>query len=154
MRDEPIKTRTGELWSWTWGAWISPAFPYLEERPWTPVAIAGRLCFVASDTAALNDLVDPRACDEARWCVVWGEDRGPWFDEVSSLGEYHDRPIYLAHERSGGQRLYAVVWGDRKSQPFDHQIGFEVGLGGITIRAFDPHLGLTGPAVRADWQSI
>ncbi len=149
MHDAPIKVQNGDLWSWRWSDWISPAFPHLEQRPWTPLTIAGRLCFVAADTAITDGSADPPTFDTARWCVVWGEDRGPWFDDVSNLGEYRDRPIYLARERG----LYAVVWGDRKSQPFDHQIGFEVGLGGITIRAFDPRRGLRGPAAQADWQS-
>ena len=154
MPDEPIRIRNGDLWAWKWGDWTSPAFPYLEKRAWTPAVIAGRLCFVAADTAIAEELADPHAFAGARWCVVWGAERGPWFDDATNLAEYHDRPIYLARERNGGGHLYTVVWGDRRSQAFDHPIGFVPSLAGITIRALDPRGSLSGPDIPAIWQSV
>lgn len=114
------------LFAWTCDEWRSKAFPYLEERPWTPIVIAGTTCFVASDTA---DIDDPDAFASARWCVVWGNTRGPWFDDVANLQDHEQAPLYLARRLGPA---YHAVWGTRISQPFDHQVSLCPVPGGVT----------------------
>ena len=95
------KIADGDLWRWKWGEWTSPAFPYLEERPWTPIVVAGRLCFAAHR-------------EDLGWCVVWGDEIGRWYDDVYDIAEVRGAPIYIA--RDGAD--FFLVWDGRESQRF------------------------------------
>ena len=124
----------GELWRWKWGDWTSPAFPYLEERPWTPVVVAERLCF----TAHREDL---------GWCVVWGDEIGRWYDDVYDIAELSGVPIYIARDDTD----YFLAWGRRTSQRFPHQITYTLDQGSVQIQEFSPVLGRTGAVIAARW---
>lgn len=129
------RERDGEKWHWAWRGWRSPPFAFLEDRAWTPCVIEDKLCFVASniDHDAPND--DSKTFDRAKWCVVWGDETGPWFDDVSGVCAYRGRPIYIARS---GIASYFLVWNQQASQPFDHQIRFIIDDKSVTIQKFDP----------------
>lgn len=154
MCDDPIKIRSGDLWCWKWRHWTSPGFAYLEDRPWTPLPIAGRLCFVASDRWNLDESSELNVFEQAKWCVVWGDEIGPWFDDVSNLCEYRGQPIYVVRQGQTSAARYAVVWGHCKSQMFAGQIAYEAAGDAVFIRRFDPRKGAVGPRIAATWQNI
>lgn len=128
----------GDGRAWKWGDWISPSFPYLETRPWTPIIIGNRLCFVAADTAKLGcDSIARKTYENARWCVVWGEKAGPWFDDVHGLSEHKTEPIYIARKDNVGSHDYCIVWGNRRSTYFSNQISFRCEEERVFVLAFD-----------------
>ena len=149
-----VKVRSGDLWSWRWRGWTSPAFPYLEDRPWTPTVIGGQPCFVAANNALLDEPSRHTPLLGAKWCIVWGDRRGPWFEDVSNLSDFGGRPIYIARESNGTASLYVVVWGDKRSQDFGHQIVYEIAGNVVMVRRFDPRGSVTATAECAIWQDI
>lgn len=153
MKD-PVKKRVGEGWSWVWGDWRSPPFPYLEDRPWTPHVVDGKLCFVACDTADIEDTTDHQIFKDAQWCVVWGDKIGSWFDDVTNLSEYKGHPIYLARSRNDDNYEYQVIWDDKASQSFNRQISFLIKDGTVFIRPFSQSGNSDADEVPAEWAPI
>lgn len=151
---EFVKVRSGDQWSWQWRDWTSPAFPYLEDRPWTPTVIGGRPCFVACNNPHLNDPDRHVPFLGEKWCVVWGDRRGPWFDDVSNLADLGGRPIYIARESNGTAPLYVLVWGARRSQDFGYQIAYEIAGDVVMVRRFDLRGGIADSAECAVWQDL
>lgn len=129
MEQNAEKVGRGGLWSWTWRGWTSKPFAYLEDRPWTPQIIGNRLCFVAASVNIESPDVD---YNDLRWCVVWGDEQGPWFDDVSWVGVFRRTPIYVARQGISSNNQYFVVWDEKCSQPFDEQIRIKE-IGGTTV---------------------
>lgn len=146
-----VKVKRGEKWAWTYQEWESPAFPYLETRPWTPLLIGGVPCFVASNNPHLNNEREIVPFEGERWCVVWDETRGPWFHDVSNLSGHFGLPVYIARGVADDPSSWQIVWGMQRSQPFEHQVSYEIDSGEIVGKAFDPRKGKTGPPLSLNW---
>ena len=149
-----IKVRRGKNWAWTYQGWESPAFPYLETRPWTPILVGGIPCFTASNNPHLDNQQAVVPFEGERWCVVWGEARGPWFHDVSNVSEHQGIPVYVARGIADDPSDWMIVWGARKSQPFDHQISCEIHGGEIVGKAFDPRKGRIGQLISLSWSEF
>ncbi|MBW8639359.1 hypothetical protein K1W69_19350 [Hoeflea sp. WL0058] len=142
-------------WHWRWGEWISPAFPYLEARPWTPLLIGGRLCFSASTNASHNLPDEEFVSDpEEKWCVVWGDEAGPMFKDVLDTTELDGRPLYIAVRSTATGYQYHIVWHDKISQGFDRQITFRVEEGRPLIYLFHSASGGAGTPIEPEWSNI
>ncbi len=115
----------GNRWRWKWRGWLSSSHDYLEVRPWTPLEIAGRLCYSARDAG--------------EWCLVWGDHVGKHYDDVCDTWEFRGRPLYTARE---GEECF-LVWGAWESPrfPFGHQ-----------VRVFDEEVWLMLP--EAVWRFV
>ena len=85
----PQKIEIDQRWHWQWGDWLSGGFEELEERPWTPLVIDNKLCFVAFEK-------DKRL-------VVWGDNQGKDYDDVYDTINFKDTPLYIARE---GQEFF------------------------------------------------
>lgn len=133
--DDWFKIADGGKYRWQWRGWTSAAFAYLEERPWTPLVIADRLCFTAEEGG--------------QWCVVWGDAIGPWYDDVADTSELAGQPVYVA--RVGSE--WFVVWGAKHSGRFQHQIRYKLDGDNIAIYGFDTERGTVGSSLDPHWSS-
>lgn len=145
--EEPRKIRDGALWAWQWNGWISVSFAFLEERPWSPIIVEDRLCFVACDC----DPEDPEQFETAKWCVVWGDRRSDWFDDVANLSEHDGVPVFIARKMVGETPIYLLVRFGAVSQAFDAQITYIRSGGQLMIRPFHP-TGGTAASIKPVWQ--
>lgn len=110
-------------WRWIWGDWSSKPYSYLEIRPWSPQIIGGELCFSAFDGNS--------------WRVVWGDREGPPLDDAFDILEYENEPIYIAKQES----YYFLIRGNiYRTQRFNRQITFRIGIDDIEIASFGGHL--------------
>lgn len=155
MSDAPEKIRDGEAWRWLWKGWRSAPFAYLEQRPWTPIVIGGRLCFTVSNLPMDDDVADtPEQKAARKWAAVWGDAAGPWFDDVARVVDIRGRPAYRAVLSEGDTHRYVAVWGDQRSQDFEEQIAIVERDGAPMIQRFDPRRGPVGPDIAPEWRAL
>lgn len=149
------KVETPEGWRWHWNDWLSPACPYLEHRPWTPRVIGGKLCFTACSNGLYNQDAAARRPDDERWRVFWGDVPGPWFHDVTNLGSYQERPLYIAVDAHAGGYRYLLVRDNQISQSFDHQIRYRIDGETVAISLFDPSgRATTADAIVPHWEPL
>lgn len=125
------KERTGRGFCWVWGDFRSQGFEDLEERPWTPAVIGGKLCFSARE--------------KGKWRVVWGGRAGRLYDDAYDTTEFEGKPLYVAWE---GRECFLVL-DDQESQPFAFQVAYQVENGKLWVVRWKPY----GERFEPEWGS-
>jgi hypothetical protein len=132
--DNLRREKVGSKWRWVWENWQSAPFDELEERPWTPFVIDGRLCFSARD--------------KGQWHVIFGDEVSPAYDDAFGTMEWQSLPLYIAC--LGGD--WFVVWGSKRSQTFRFQINFTTTDTAVLIKPFQqPNIDGGSNSIEAQW---
>jgi hypothetical protein len=131
--DAPVKVRQGKRWAWSWRGWTSSAHEVLEERAWTPLVIADKLCF--------------SALDGQKWSVVHGDLQGKKYDDAYDTEDFEGQPVYIARE---GEE-YMLVLGTRESRRYPYQITFRIKGGKVRLYRFTQEPP-SGPGLEPLWR--
>jgi hypothetical protein len=113
------KIQINDQWHWQFGNLISKGYPYLEERPWTPQIIDGKLCFSVR-------------LDNNKWKVIWGEEDGREYDDVFGITDFKQNPLYVARN----QDEWFLVHDKQESQRYPFQITYQATNDKILICRF------------------
>lgn len=113
--------------------------------------ISERLCFVAASQNVDDASVDYQS---SKWCVVWGEEQGPWFDDVMNLKNFWGTPAYIVRQDTPEGSVYRVVKGDVCSQAFSNQIRLERTEDDLMVRLLRPDLSEAPNLQAITWQSM
>ena len=149
---EFIKIKRGDKWAWRFGDWESIAFPYLEDRPWTPILVADTPCFIASNSPHIDD--GPGQSVGQQWCVVFGDEPGRWFEDVTNLSSCRGLPVYTAMKGTYPACKHHIVHGAQISQAFDEPVSYVDVEGKLSGMRFSPRHGKIGPPIELKWSAV